>query len=146
MTQVDFHFNVPDRSAYVCRLLRKAVYGGHRVLVLADAPDLDALDAVLWTFSPEDFVAHARVGSQPSARHAPVLLASAVPSDLPQLPRVLLHLQPEVCPAFTAFARVLEVVSLDADERAQARLRWRTYVQQGIQPHRHDLAVASADA
>jgi len=144
MTQVDFHFNVADRLAYVCRLLRKVVYSGHRVLVLADTPDLDQLDTALWTFSQEDFIAHARLGNGPQVRHAPVLLASALPDDaLPHLPPVLLHLQPEVSSAFASFSRVLEVVSQDADDRALARARWRIYVQHGIQPQRYDLATVA---
>ena len=36
MTQVDFHFNAPDKLPYVCRLLRKATGQGRRVGVLAD--------------------------------------------------------------------------------------------------------------
>ena len=33
MTQVDFHFNVPDVGQYACRLVRKAWHAGHRVVV-----------------------------------------------------------------------------------------------------------------
>ena len=28
MTEVDFHFNAPDKLGYACRLLRKAVANG----------------------------------------------------------------------------------------------------------------------
>ena len=30
MTEVQFHFNVPDRLVYACRLLRKALRSGAR--------------------------------------------------------------------------------------------------------------------
>ena len=58
MTEVTFHFNVPDKVHYACRLLRKAQAGGARLAVLADADTLRALDVALWTFSAPDFVAH----------------------------------------------------------------------------------------
>ena len=32
MTDVAFHFNAPDKLAYACRLLRKAVGSGSRVV------------------------------------------------------------------------------------------------------------------
>ena len=36
MTEVAFHFNAPDKLAYVCRLLRKATGSGARVVVTAN--------------------------------------------------------------------------------------------------------------
>ena len=39
MTEVAFHFNAPDKVAYACRLLRKAVGSGARVVVTAEADD-----------------------------------------------------------------------------------------------------------
>ena len=38
MTEVAFHFNAPDPVAYACRLLRKAVSNGARMVVLG-VPD-----------------------------------------------------------------------------------------------------------
>lgn len=145
MPQVDFHFNVPSRTAYVCRLLRKVVYSGHRVLVLLPADELDALDTALWAFSQEDFIAHARHDAEPLARHAAVLLGTAMPESHPGgLPPVLLNLLAQVPDAFHHFDRVLEIVTTDDDDRAQARQRWRTYVQHQIQPNRFDLATTVA--
>jgi DNA polymerase-3 subunit chi len=74
MTQVDFHFNVPSRMAYVCRLLRKVVYSGHRVLVLLPHDQLDALDGALWSFSQEDFIAHARCEAVRQVPHSAVVM------------------------------------------------------------------------
>ena len=37
MTEVAFHFNVPDRLAYTCRLVRKAYAAGGRTVVVAPA-------------------------------------------------------------------------------------------------------------
>jgi DNA polymerase-3 subunit chi len=54
MTEIAFHFNAPDKLAYACRLLRKAVNSGARVVVTGDAASLQALDTLLWTFSAGD--------------------------------------------------------------------------------------------
>ena len=44
MAEVAFHFNVPERTAYTCRLLRKVWRSGQRAHVVLDAADLHALD------------------------------------------------------------------------------------------------------
>ena len=50
MTEVTFHFNVSEKTAYACRLLRKAWAARAPVGVLGDAAALRALDEALWTF------------------------------------------------------------------------------------------------
>ena len=37
MTEVTFHFNAPDKTGYACRLLRKAVGTGAKVVVTGDS-------------------------------------------------------------------------------------------------------------
>ncbi|OZA88196.1 MAG: hypothetical protein B7X56_04185, partial [Burkholderiales bacterium 34-67-9] len=60
MKTVVFHFNVGAPVPYLCRLLRKANHAGQRTWVLL-APGLaHELDAALWTFSPDEFIAHGR--------------------------------------------------------------------------------------
>ena len=58
MTEVAFHFNAPDRVAYACRLLRKAVASGAKLVVTGSPDVLQQLDRALWTFSAVDFVPH----------------------------------------------------------------------------------------
>ena len=58
MTEVTFHFNVPDRPGYACRLLRKATRSGALVVVTAGAAELAGLDRLLWTFDPIEFLPH----------------------------------------------------------------------------------------
>ena len=61
MTRVSFHFNVPHRLGYACRLLRKATRQNARVTVTAPVATLAELDAALWTFDPTEFVPHVLV-------------------------------------------------------------------------------------
>ena len=49
MTEVAFHFNVPDKMNYVCRLLRKATLAKARVVVAGPQQALQTLDEALWT-------------------------------------------------------------------------------------------------
>ena len=58
MTEVAFHFNAPDKLAYACRFARKLVRGDRQLVITAPQPLLDTLDAMLWSLSPQDFIAH----------------------------------------------------------------------------------------
>ncbi|MFS4518087.1 DNA polymerase III subunit chi, partial [Delftia tsuruhatensis] len=62
MTEVAFHFNAPDKLAYVCRLARKALRHRTQLVVLGSSASLKALSPRLWSVSPTDFLAHAVEG------------------------------------------------------------------------------------
>ena len=143
MTEIAFHFNAPDKLAYACRLLRKAVASGARVVVTGAPASLQALDTLLWTFSPLEFVAHCR---WPSPVHelqaSPVVLCDALTSTvLDTHDQVLLNLGNSVPAGFEAFKRVIEVVTLDEDDRSTARSRWKHYADRGYEITRHDLKL-----
>lgn len=143
MTEVAFHFNVPDKLAYGCRLVRKAWSSGARVVVTAESDVLDRLDQMLWTFSPLEFVPHCRAPAQPATLAAsPVLLAVS----LEQSPHheVLVNLGSAVPSGFERFERFIELVGTDDVDRAAARGRWKHYADRGYVLKRHDLAVAGA--
>jgi len=140
MTDVAFHFNAPDKPAYACRLLRKAVGGGARVVVTAPAELLGQLDTLLWTFSQLDFVPHARAPGEAQVLAAsPVILAESLAQELPHH-QVLLNLGPQVPAGFEQFERLIDVVSLDETDRQLARGRWKQYADLGYDIIRHDLA------
>ena len=70
MAEIAFHFNAPDKVAYACRLLRKAVVSGAKVFVVVPAAQIDHLDESLWTFSQLEFLAHCRMDSPQALRQA----------------------------------------------------------------------------
>ncbi|MEK9950708.1 MAG: DNA polymerase III subunit chi [Curvibacter sp.] len=144
MTDVAFHFNAPDKQAYACRLLRKAVAAGSRVVVTAPDDALARLDTLLWTFSQTDFIAHARApGDAGLLAASPVVLTSApAAAGLPHR-QVLLNLGTALPDGFEQYERVIEVVSLDEDDRLQARARWKQYTARGYTIQRHDLNLQS---
>jgi DNA polymerase III subunit chi len=146
MTEIAFHFNAPDKLTYACRLLRKAVNAGSRVVVTGDAPSLQALDTLLWTFSPHEFVAHCRAGSPAEQLMAsPVVLAAQIQggAELPHH-QVLLNLGQEVAAGYERFERTIEVVTLDEQDRQSAHQRWKHYADRGYAITRHDLKLKPA--
>lgn len=136
MTDVAFHTGLPDKQAYVCRLVRKAWRQGLRVMVTGDAALLGRLDQALWLFEQEEFVPHLRLvaGAAPPehAARTPVWLAEqALPSAEAS---VLVNLGSGFESRFGGFSRVIELVSTEADDVAAGRLRWRQYAAQGVTP------------
>ena len=144
MTEVSFHFNVPDRTEYVCRLLRKAVRKGATVVVTGTPPTLARLDRALWAFDALEFVPHLllRPGQAvaPRLRTTPVWLAEdAVQAEHRD---VLLNLGDQAPAGFESFARIIEIVTPDDDDRLAARERWKHYATRGYAIEKHEVASA----
>jgi DNA polymerase III subunit chi len=141
MTEVTFHFNAPDKLGYACRLLRKAVARGAKVVVTGEPAQLLELDVALWTFAPLEFVPHCR-----SSAAAPGLLATS-PVVLVDSPRavphrqVLVNLSAAVPDGFEGFERLIEVVTVQQEDRERARQRWKHYADRGYAIKREDLSL-----
>ena len=144
MTQVDFHFNAPDKLPYVCRLLRKASGQGRRVGVLADQDTLHLLNQLLWNLNASDFVTHCWLTDSASlVEHSSVIFALnwAKLTQLQQLD-VFLNLNELPPPSFEGVARLIEVVGPEERDKSSARQRWKHYSQLGFQINRFDLTSA----
>ncbi|MDQ7744440.1 DNA polymerase III subunit chi [Hydrogenophaga pseudoflava] len=143
MTEVAFHLNVGDRTAYLCRLLRKAYLKGSRVHVLGEASSLEALDRALWLMAPGEFVPHARSGSAAHVRrHSPIVLGALEP-EWAQVD-VLVNLADQALCGVGVVPRIIEVVGSEPGGREKGRERWRLYRQAGIEPTAHDLSASVA--
>ena len=137
MSRVEFHYNVADKLAYSCRLLRKVLANELQAVVVAPEPVLRALDAALWSLGPSEFLPHCLAGAPAATRQAsPIWLAEAWPADASR--RLLLNLGQEVPAQFERASRHLEVVSTDPDDAEAGRLRWRHYKAMGLALERHD--------
>lgn len=142
MTNVAFHFGASDKVTYACRLLRKAVGSGAKVVVLAEASLGARLDAELWGLSAIDFVPHCAESAGASVlRHSPVVFTTHLQGQVELTNTVLLQMRHPVPPGVRACARVIELVSLDNNDRLEARQRWRTYAAWGLPIQKHDLAL-----
>lgn len=144
MTEISFHFNVPDRTLYACRLLRKAGRRGNRVAVTGPAERLTGLDRALWGFDSVEFLPHLVVrqgdaATLPRLRATPIWLVERT-EDAPHHD-VLVNLGEQLPEGFESFGRVIEIVSVDESERLAARQRWKHYANRGYAIDRHEVGA-----
>jgi DNA polymerase-3 subunit chi len=144
VTEIGFYTGVDDVLVYACRLLRKAVGKGARVVACAEAELLAQLDRALWTFDALDFTPHLRIegGAKPPGRFAvtPIWLVDrddAASLHASPVHEVLLNLGPDPVPGFESFERVLEIVGRDEAAVSAGRRRWRHYAERGYAVEHH---------
>lgn len=149
VTDIRFHFGVEDRTLYACRLLRKAVRQGSTVLVRGQDAEMDLLDKALWTFDSQEFLPHHRLRAGQSVparlRRTSVWLmgeGDAWPAEFSRV-RVLLHMGQQAADDVDNWERIIELVTLEPEDRRQARQRWRAYEARGWVPQALNVGVAS---
>lgn len=142
MTAIAFHLPAADKPGYTCRLIRKAVSKGARLMVTGDDQALKQLDLDLWRFSAADFVPHCGPDAPPRMRQrSPVVLTNELTGVADGM--VLVNLGPEMPQGFESFERVIEVVAPDDEELRLARQRWKRYQAAGFEPVKFDLQAGS---
>ena len=144
MTEVKFHFNAADSIDYACRLLRKATRQGATVVVTGPRPVLVNLDRALWAFDPVEFLPHVLLepGQPVAQRLRGTRLCLSEDPAASGHHDVLVNLGRDAAQApagFESFARVIEIVSTDTEERSAARLRWKHYATRGYAIERHEV-------
>jgi len=137
MTQIEFHFNAPDKLAYACRLLRKGTSQNQRLFVVGQEDLLKHLDLALWSVSPHDFVSHCQASETHLCPHSAVILATRLEAVAGV--QTAVNLGPDLPEGFEGFARLIEIVSDDPADRLQARVRWKQYTALGYILQRRDL-------
>lgn len=143
MTEIRFHFNVPSRTGYACRLLRKAARQASPIAVTGPRDLLAELDRELWTLGPAEFVAHAWASdadSVPATLHATTVWLAPDPLAAP-VHGALVNLGAAAPRGFETFERLIEVVSTDPADRAAARERWKGYAGRGYAIEKHEVAT-----
>lgn len=137
MTQIDFYTHVENKLATACTLAGKAHSRGLRVTVLCPDPEsAQRFDRLLWTTPAIGFVPHC-APDDPLAPETPVIVDWRGERFLHE--EVLLNLRAEWQSCFTRFQRLIEIVSRDEEDRAQARERFRHYRDRGYEIRTHDL-------
>lgn len=139
MTQIDFHSKVSDKLEHACRLLSKAYLAGARLAVTGEPSVLKQLDALLWSFSPTQFIPHCGVDASLGVLAAsPVRLVESLDQIIE--PDVLVNLGKDVPLGFERFKRLIEVVCADEVDAQAARVRWRHYTGLGHPLKNHDIS------
>lgn len=146
MTEVAFHFGAPDKIAYACRLLRKAVNTGATIQVVCGPSCQEQLDALLWSVSPTDFVTHCDRSASDLQRELSAVLLSGSPETDQVNRQVLVNLGSAVPIGYDRYQRLIEVVGTDDSDRVLARERWKHYTMAGYTIVRHDLAQSGASS
>ena len=136
MTRIDFHSNVGNQLDYACRLTRKALAAGCKLVVRhQDQQQLAEFDRLLWAISDSDFLPHVTVHNV-LAVHTPVLLSLESDRDAVAISNhteILLNLSDRVPGDFARFERLIEIVPHSEDATKAGRERYRSYLQQGFQ-------------
>ena len=133
MTDIEFHFNAPDKLVHACRYARKLLKNDRRLVITGPESVLEDIDAMLWNMSAHDFVAHCRGDSDPQLLDASPIVLASDPSQSPHRD-VLLNLGDTLPQDFDRYGKLVEV-----NQTVCMRARWRHYAQQGYGLVRHDL-------
>ena len=142
MTQIDFYTHVEDKLRTACRLAAKAYSTDKRVMVCcADADLAGRFDRLLWTTPAIAFIPHC-YASEALASETPIVIDYA--GSEPAHDEILLNLRPEWPPLFSRFQRLIEVVTLDDEDRRLARERFKFYRDRGYEIRTHDLSKTDA--
>jgi DNA polymerase-3 subunit chi len=138
MTRIDFYFHAENKLQTACALSAKACARGLRVLAFCPDPEAGReFSRMLWTRPAIGFIPHCAPGDRLAAV-TPVIIdhdGSHLPHD-----QVLLNLRHDWPPFFSRFQRLIEIVSLDAEDRRIARARYRFYRDRGYEIQQHDLS------
>ena len=97
-----------------------------------DAAQAEALNAALWTVSDTDFIPHV-LADDPLAAVTPVIVTFDEAVALPHHD-MLVNLTRRTPATLDEFARVFEIISLDADDAAAGRQRYAAYKKQSYPP------------
>ena len=138
MTKVDFYTGVTDRLETACLLSHKALQNGLRVLL--HTPDEDtakALDKMLWQYPPAAFIPHCRSDAAEAA-DVPVIIGHQ--AELFPHSELLISLHNSCLPFFSRFERVIEIVSVDAEDARLGRERYSFYRERGFEMRHFDLS------
>jgi len=141
MTQIDFYTNVADKLTTACRIVAKAYGARNRVVVLCpDGEIAQYVDRLLWTTPPTGFVPHCSASSTLAAS-TPVIIDHH--GQEPVHDQLLLNLRNEWPPFFARFERLIEIVTLEEEDKQLARERYKFYRDRGYGIRTHDLRTAA---
>ena len=143
--KVEFHSGVTDKLAAARRFLQKAHSAGAKVVVCGERQALDRLDSALWTADAHSFLAHWRVkAAAPPSTMARTPIWLVDDPALVQPRELLLNLGPGLAPGWEQFARIVEIVSAEAEDASAARRRWREYgLRDGVELSHSPRGVAA---
>lgn len=139
MTRVDFYLDAESRLAVAARIAQKSLGARMRLAIWAPNNEMAGqIDRMLWTFSPNAFVAHAMADS-PLAAESPIVILQEISGratfDFPNL----INLSNEMPSDIQSFNRIIEIVTQENDDKSLARERFKGYRNMGCEMQTHRL-------
>jgi DNA polymerase III subunit chi len=161
--RVDFYVlkssTAKQRWTFACRLTEKAYLRDLKVVLLGDTlADVEAIDALLWTFSERSFVPHDIQRGRPSAAAGAISAAAAAASpasaaavqlkqDLDSVgpADLLVNVSTRLPARLDRFARVAEIIDADDERRRLGRERFKVYrdLKLAVETHQLDDAAGA---
>ncbi len=143
--RVDFYVlkssTAKQRWTFACRLTEKAYLRDLKVVLLGDTlAEVEAIDALLWTFSERSFVPHDILSGGPGAAPAVQLtqdLDAVASADL------LVNVSTRLPARLERFARVAEIIDADDERRRLGRERFKAYRELKLAVETHQLEDAA---
>ncbi len=146
MTRIHFLHGARDRhQAAVAWLAQRSQSGLPALVYLPDQDQLAQLDRLLWTHTATGFIPHCRAGD-PLQTETPIVLATdidAVAITTPgqfALDQCLVNLANDVPPGFSRFEELIEIISMDNNDRLPGRERFRFYRERGYDLQSVDIS------
>ncbi len=140
--RVDFYIldshEVDSKLVCACKIAGKAFSQGMKVYIQSDHDsEVEALDALLWSYSPASFVPHRVIADVNTLTDTPVLLGTmAAPAGWQQL---LISLTRDISREAHHFSRIADMTSAEEQDKQAGRNRFKAYRQIGIEPETHHL-------
>jgi len=137
--QVDFYLlgassSGADRLA--CRLALMAWERKQKIFIItATESSGKQLGELMWQYPEGRFLPHSGVNDQDSGK-APVYIGTLSGLNTTD---VVINLCPEAVPQPERFSRVLEIVPYAENERQASRVKYKTYLNQGLEPKTHEI-------
>ncbi len=149
--RVDFYIlksSTPkQRWTFACRLTEKAYLRDLKVVLLGDTPaEVEAIDALLWTFSERSFVPHDIHRGRPgAAADAGSGAAVQLTQDLDSVGSadLLVNVSTRLPARLDKFARVAEIIDADDERRRLGRERFKVYRELKLPVETHQLDDAA---
>jgi len=141
MTTVDFYVNASDKLALAVRLSQKALHQQRQVTMLVGNAQAEALSNMLWAASPTSFLAN-EIAAEKPLTNTPIVIQSTA-GDYQQ-DDVLINLETAQPAGFSRFKRLIELVSADEVDKAEARKRFKFYKDRGYTIKHIDMLKESA--
>ena len=133
-----------QRWIFACRLTEKAYLRDLKVVLLGDTPaDVEAIDALLWTFSERSFVPHDIHGSRPPGPCTTSAVQLTQDLDHVGTADLLVNVSTRLPSRLDRFARIAEIIDADDERRRLGRDRFKAYRNLKLNVETHQLDDAA---